>query len=171
MRCPGPAMAISFQGWRVGNLCLSLFLFILLNIMNGSYKGTKPECCQDSDSLLGTIGIVRSQTQLPSSCPGCVQWGQTTSGQGVHVSVVCVRLKPNINSLLNIYLANICSLDNTFFSFFWRPGLQLSQLYNSCLNYVFWVISNEPGPNLHLEIFVVFVFKNVYILCLFHLGL
>lgn len=99
-------------------------LSILSTVVNGRYKGTKTECCQDSDSLRDTIGILKSQTQPSSSCPGCAQWGQTTSGQGVCVSVDCVRLNPSVNLLSDTYFANICYLADAFF-LFGRPGFQL----------------------------------------------
>lgn len=62
--------------------------------------------------------IMRSQTPPPSSYPEYVQWGQTIAGQGVHVSVVCVRSNPRINPLSKIYFANNCSLADTSFFLF-----------------------------------------------------
>lgn len=82
MRCGWRAlvleMVVSFMGvaGAVWSLCLSLLLYFC-NCCKWMIQGHITVCCQDSESLLGVIGIVRSQTQPPRSYPGCVQ---TTSG-------------------------------------------------------------------------------------------
>lgn len=80
MECPSPGNS-SFPLPGVGHVCLSLLLYFMNCCEEMIQKGMKKKkCCQVSDSLLDTKGMVRSQTQPPSGYSKYIQWGQATAG-------------------------------------------------------------------------------------------